>query len=427
MEIVSAAYLLPMTSGLPVIRDGAIVVENGFILDVGKQSDLTKRFPHATKKPHSREVLLPGLVNAHCHLDMISFCERTFLESDFASPLHDFIPTLTAMLEWKKKMVSEKTIASFQRGIARLLDTGTTCVGDVTSFEGSFRLFHEMGIRAVIFPEIFGGGTDDAQSRYEVALALLEKYADASNDRIRFGLAPAAPYLLSRNLLKIIAAHAREAMIPVQIHAAESFAEMEFFFDSQGPIATELFPSLGWSSLPPPHHKTPIQFLEGIGFFEAPIAIVGGLHLSHNDFSVLARNMVRIITSPVANRSLKHGSLPLGRLAESGIPVGLGTELWNSRLGFSLWDEMRQALKGGSAPLATAKELLTMATLGGAKALSLDHLIGTLEKGKRADYITLTASPFTTDNECYEALVTTTQPQHITNVVVDGKTLKGKV
>lgn len=424
MEIISAAYALPMTNGDPVISDGAIIVELGKIIAFGPLGELETRFPNAEVKKYPDEILMPGLIDAHCHLDLIDFHEQALVESDIALRAQDFIDQIIASIEYKHDADPKKVIAGIQKGIDRLIETGTTCIGDMTHFEGAFHLLQEAGLRAVVFPEILAGRTEAAQARFEIALALVEKYTDASHDRIRVGLGPYAPYLLSRNLLKIISQHAKEAGIQLQIHAAESFAEMEFFFDSQGPIATELFPSLGWQELPPAQHKTPVQYLSEIGFLEAPAAIIGGLHLAANDFPILRRQLTRIVYCPTTNETMKHGNFPYGKLRDFGIPLGLGTDSWGTRKGFSLWDEMRTALASGSTPLPTPKELLQMATIGGARCLGLDHLTGTLEEGKKADYILVHAPDFSSDDECYEKLVRTTEPQHVKRVVVNGHILK---
>jgi cytosine/adenosine deaminase-related metal-dependent hydrolase len=106
-------------------------------------------------------------------------------------------------------------------------------------------------MRAVVYAEIFGGsGGTTAQDRFESALALVEKYNDESSDRLRVGLGPLAPYLISRHVLKIASQHAQHMGIPIQIHAAESFAEMEFFYDSKGPIADVLLPRSAGANTP---------------------------------------------------------------------------------------------------------------------------------------------------------------------------------
>jgi len=424
MEIITAAYALPMINDAPLVENGSIAVELGKIMAFGTQDELESRFPAAEIKAYPNEILMPGLINAHCHLDLVDFHDQALIESDSALPAQDFIDQIISSIEYKHDADPKRVIAGVQKGLGRLIETGTTCVGDMTHFEGTFHLLLEAGIRAVVFPEILAGRTEAAQARFEIALALVDKYTDASHDRIRVGLGPYAPYMLSRNLLKIISQHAKEAGIQIQIHAAESFAEMEFFFDSQGPIATELFPSLGWQDLPPAQHKTPIQYLSEIGFLDAPATIIGGLHLAANDFPILRRQLTRIVYCPSTNERMQHGNFPYGKLREFGIPLGLGTDSWGSRKGFSLWDEMRTAVSSGSTPLPTPKEALQMATVGGARCLGLDHLTGTLEEGKKNDYILVHAPEFSNENECYAKLIAQTEPQHVKRVVANGHILK---
>lgn len=425
MEIIAASYALPMTNGGPVIKNGAIAVELGKIHAFGTKDELAKQFPQAEVKEFGEHILMPGLINAHCHLDLVDHYDGKLQEAEKTLEAgSDFIENLIDTLEYKQDIQPDRVIAGIQKGINRLVETGTTTVGDMTDFEGTFKLLSEMGLRAVVFPEICACKGEVTQARFEVALALVDKYTDATSDRIRVGLGPYAPYLLSRHLLKIISQHAKEASIPVQIHAAESFAEMEFFFDSQGPIATDLFPAVGWRDLPPAQHKTPLQYLSEIGFLDAPSTIVGGLHISGKDFPLLARHLSRVIWCPVTNHLMKHGTFPFGRFRENGIPIGLGTEGWHSRMGFSVWDEMREALRGGAAPQPAPRDVLQMATIGGARTLLLDPVTGTLESGKRADYIIVKSPGFDTDNECYERVVMNTEPQHVHEVVVDGNILK---
>ncbi|MFH1875105.1 MAG: amidohydrolase family protein [Pseudomonadota bacterium] len=424
MEIITANYALPMTNDVPLVKNGAIAVELGKIHDFGSLEELTKHFPDAQVINHENSILMPGLVNAHCHLDLVTYYENQLNQGDFAFGPRDFIDHIITTIEFKQETEAGKVIPGIQKGIDRLIETGTTCVGDMTTFEGTFKLLREAGLRAVVYPEIFSGRSEAAQALFEVALALVEKYTDATHDRIRVGLAPYAPYLLSRNLLKIISKHAKDTGIQLQIHAAESFAEMEFFFDSQGSIATELFPSMGWQEMPPAQHKTPVQYLSEIDFLDTSVAIVGGLHLSAQDFNILMRCLAKIIYCPSTNKTMKHGVFPFGKLREMGIPIGLGTDQWSSRQGFNLWQEMRNALQEGSNPLPTPKEVLQMATIGSARCLALEHLIGTLEKGKKADYIIVHSPIFSTPEECYEKLVKQTEPHHIKHVVVGGNILK---
>jgi len=426
MEIITASLALPMTGNCSRVKDGAIAIELGKIHAFGTIDELKNRFPEAEIRSHPGSVLIPGLVNAHCHLDLVMFYETSEPSEEIFGAQTDFIENLVSSMDFKQDADAKVVIDGIQRGIARLIETGVTCIGDMTHFEGTFKLLREMGLRAVVFPEIMAGRGEAAQHSFEIALALIEKYTDATYDRIRVGLGPYAPYLLSKNLLKIISQHAKETSIPIMIHTAESFAEMEFFFDSQGPIATDVFPSLGWRELPPAHRKTPVGYLSEIGFFEATTTIVGGLHLCAGDFPLLARNLVKVVYCPTMNKLMKHGTLPYGKLSENGIPMGMGTECWHTKLGFNMWEEMRLAMKWGSDPLPPPKEIFQMATIGSARTLGLDHLIGTLEEGKKADYVIVHMPALNDDDEnaFYAGLINKTEPQHVKQVVVGGNILK---
>jgi cytosine/adenosine deaminase-related metal-dependent hydrolase len=419
MELITAKFILPMDG--EAIEDGAIVTEIGKIVAVGKKDDLKKTFPSASVEENPNSVLMPGLVNAHTHLDLTGSFN---IGPDISTP-PDYIEWLLTNLNHRNKSSVREIIINVQKAIGHLIASGTTCIGDMTCFEGLFNVADEMGIRAVIYPEIYAGAGEGAQDRFESALALVEKYPDRASDRIKAGLAPFSSYLLSKNLLSIIAQHAKNYGVPLQIHAAESFTEMEFFYDSKGSIATTLFPAIGWTDeLPPPHHKTPIQFLSEIGFLEASPAIVGGLHLGIRDFTMIARNMCRSIYCPRTNHYLGHGTFPFGKLREHGIPIGIGTDTLNGPSGFNLWDEMRFVFETAITPIPAAREILQMATIGGARVLSLENIIGSLTVGKQADYIIIDLPECPTNTMIYDVILRSTRQPNVRKVVVAGEILK---
>lgn len=414
MELISAKYVLPMDQD--VIVDGAIVVDDGKILAVGDRTELLAQFPESELKSFDHHVLMPGLVNAHCHLDLTNY-----LGDD-----NNHLKWLVGMLAYERDTPLPALMAAVQRGISQVISTGTTCVGDMSNCEATFQIAQEMGLRTVIFASITGGPGSISQDHYESALAVAEKYLDQNESTIHTGLAPFAPYLLSRNLLRIISQHAKEMGIPLMIHAAESFPEMEFFFDSQGPIGTELFPAIGWGEeLPPAFRKTPIQYLNDIGFLDASPTIVGGIQLSARDFALLARHLCRVVFCPRANREFGHGTFPWAKLHEHGVPVALGTDATQKPPDFNLWEEMRAVLDGNLAnDKPSPKDLMTMATMGGARALGLDHLIGSLTVGKSADYTVVDAPTIADVHFLHDAMIRQTTPLHVRRVVVNGQILK---
>lgn len=416
MELITANFVLPIDHD--PIPNGAVAVEGTKIAAVGTLSDLKAQYPNAAVRTFTSHVLMPGLVNAHAHLDLTYFLG----EDD------NFIHWLISMLKYQRTAEMAQLIPAIQRGLSQVIASGTTCVGDFASCEATFQLAKEMGVRTVIFPTITGGLGVQAQDRFESALALVEKYLDEKEDEgtIHTGLGPLAPYLLSRNLLKITSQHAKELGVPLMIHVTESFSEMEFFFDSQGPIGTELFPSIGWGDeLPPAFRKTPIQYLNDIGFLDAQPTIIGGIHLGARDFALLARHMCRVVFCPRANRVFEHGKFPWTKLHDNGIPVALGTEATSNPPDFNLWQEMKAVLEGELASdKPTAKDLLHMGTMGGARALGLGHRIGSLTPGKLADMIVVEMPEMVDPHFLHDALIRQTTPLHVRLVMVNGQILK---
>lgn len=424
MKLISAAWLLPLDDS-EAIPNGAIVIDEDSIVAVGSAENLKKEFPTAPREDFPKGVLLPGLVNAHCHIDRIGFFERFTVETETQiSPVAWLLEGLHYLSKTPAATVAEK----IKRGLDGFLNTGVTCVGAMTHYEGTFPLFLDHALRGVVFQEILSGPDKRAQQRFEVALALIEKYQGAKPEGLKIGLGPYAAYLLSKNLLNIIAGHAKDGGLPLQMHAAESFAETEFFYESKGAIATQLFPAIGWEELPPAFRKTPIQYLEEIGFFTAPLSLVGGYHMSSTDFARLARAQATVVYCPSANRRFKLGILSLKKLREEKIPVALGTELVAQAEGFDLWEEMRLAIKEGSNPLPTALELLKMAAPGGARALGFEKELGSLTPGKKADYLIVEKPEGKCGNPedlCRE-LIRDTTASSVKRVSIGGKIVKGQ-
>lgn len=408
-----------MTHGCPVLPDSGIAVKNGQILAVGSIAELQKKHPNAKQTHFDEHVLMPGLINAHTHLEQSSFTEK--YHTQHPGPA-EFTPELIASLEYGRTLKPEAAIQALQKSIGTQTQSGTTCIASFTRFEGSFKMVEEMGVRSMLLPEIVAGRPESAQESFEISLALAEKYADNSNSKLHIGLAPSAPYLLSRNLLSIIWQHARDGKFPLHIHCSESFAEMEFFFDAGGPML-QLFQALGWKEAPPKHLKTPVQYLAELGFFNSPATLIGGVQLADCDFAILSRNLVKIVFCPSNNQRFQHGTFPLGKLIEAGIPVGLGTESAHGK-NAHLWTEMQTCLTQTCQPLPDAAYTLHLATMGSARTLGLEQQIGSLESKKHADCIAVHAPSFSTKPEALRELILTTTPAHVTYVRVGDRVLK---
>lgn len=415
MKILTASFILPI-AGKPM-EDGAVVMDGGKIVEVGKKEKVLPKYPSAEIEDFSRAVLMPGLVNAHTHLDLVNF------DSSIAPDFYEF---LVASWNFRKHLNPNDRRHSLEEGIRRLLRSGTTCVGDAGHYAGILPTAGRSPIRMVLFPELLSGGEAAISDHYESAFAQVDEILTAAAGRVTAGIAPYAAYTLSRHLLRIISQQARLNRIPVKIHVAETFSEMQFFFDSKGEIAEKLFPKMGWGeALPPAHRKTPVQYLDSIGFLEIAPTLIGCNHLADPDLQTIARTGAKVVHAPRASNHLKLGHPPIKKLRSAGVPVGLGTDGTGSLHSLSLWDEMRYIQD--HYPKNAAPEpahLLSMATIEGARALNLDGKIGSLEPGKEADLIAIPVPKKVTLKDLPAWLVAHVTEREIAAVFVEGKRLK---
>lgn len=419
MKILSAAFVLPITQ--PPIRDGAVLIDEGRIVEVGTQKALAAKHAEVETEEYPNAALMPGLVNAHTHLDLLLFDGQD--PGGGESP--EFFDFLVRSWDHRKKLTPSDRRHCLEDGIRQLLRSGTTCVGDAGQYVGVIPQAVNSAIRAVLFPELLTGGELAVLDGYEGAFSQVDEILESKSPRLSAGLAPYAAYTLSRHLLKILAQHARELRIPCKIHVAETFSEMQFFYESSGEIADKLFPAMGWKDqLPPEHRKTPIQYLDSIGFLE-DATLIGCNHLAENDLQAIARNRARVVHSPRANARLKLGHPPLKKLLELGIPVALGTDGTGSLHSLSLWDEMRFIRNHyPESEHPGTDELLRMATIEGAKALGLSDRIGSLEPGKEADVIAVRLPEAVTPKKLVPSLIEHTTDREIAAVFVEGKRVK---
>src|SRR3990167_5327997 len=230
MEIISAKYLLSIDTD--PLMDGAIAVENGEIIDVGKEEELLARYEDPLHEDYPNHILMPGLINAHTHLDMSLHKNFPFDPVRSVAVDVNFIDWLISCIEYKRSARADRLRQAVEEGIKACLESGTTCVGDMGSFEGIFQSLEQAGLRAVVFPEVLSYDPRVTKDLFESALAIVEKYIEYDSDLISVGVGPYSPYTLSRNILKIMSQYSRSAQIPIMIHAAESFSEMEFFYNS---------------------------------------------------------------------------------------------------------------------------------------------------------------------------------------------------
>lgn len=390
--IYSARWVLPIA--FPAIDFGAVAVEGEEILAVGESGNVTSRFPHATVTDFGMSAILPGLVNAHSHLELTVM--RGFLENEE----HDFKAWLGKLTLARMAMTGDDLFVSAACGSIEAARAGITCVGDSSSVATrTMKAVSELGLRGIVYQETFGPDPNIA----EQSLAGLRRELDAmrviENAKIRAGVSPHAPYTVSAPLLNLIAQLANQEKLPLMMHAAESEAEQSLMLEGRGAFAEGLRKrNIEWKA---PGIST-IQYLSRQGILGTNPLLAHCITVDDRDIDTLQAADASIAHCPKSNAKLRHGRAPLAKFIEANLKVGLGSDSVASNNNCDILEEARFATLMSRArgtdfslcedpePPQTkvcATDALFAATLGGARALGLDHEIGSLQEGKQADLI----------------------------------------
>jgi cytosine/adenosine deaminase-related metal-dependent hydrolase len=362
--VYSADWLLPV-EGAP-LENGAVAVEDGRIAAVGSADELGagERFPSAA--------IVPGFVNAHSHLEYAVY-------AGFGDGL-DFGPWILLHTERKARIGWDDMLAIARLGAAQCLASGITTVADASFSGAAAQACTELGLRAVVYLEVFGRGPE-LDGRFA---ANRERIEAALSDRVRLGVSPHAPYTCSPDIYRAC----WELDLPVATHLAESEAEQEWLRSGGG--AWQAFADL----LAPPLGKTGIRALSEHGLLDRRVVAAHCVKADEEEIALLAEHDVAVAHCPRSNGILGCGVAPLVALREAGIRICIATDSPASAPSFDMFDEMRAAIVGarareGRPDALTAPDALELATLGGARALGLDDSLGSLVPGKQADLTVL--------------------------------------
>jgi len=379
MEILSASYLLPISA--PPIEGGAIAFNNGVIEAVGTLKDIKRQFT-APIREYPGAVIMPGLVNAHAHLELTNFAKWCTDKGITETP-SNYIEWILKVIKCKKALTEEDYSSAIKTGAELLIKSGTTSVGDILSCCNVLGVYENLKLSGRIYLELIGHDKEACKNGLEAAINKTKKITC----RFLAGLSPHTPFTLSPEYLREIDIAAEELSLPLTMHIAESYEESAFFENSIGGIAEILYPLAGWGAyLPMPQKTTPVKFLENKGLIKEGLLAVHAVHLDREDALILKKHKNSIVLCPRSNEKLKVGKAPVKLFKELDIPLALGTDSLASNDSLSLWDEMRYFMDSYTG-FFSPSEILKIGTLGGAKAIQTEKETGTLEKGKSADIL----------------------------------------
>jgi cytosine/adenosine deaminase-related metal-dependent hydrolase len=374
MKVYTSRWVVPITR--PAFEHGAVAVENGRITYVGPIADA----PPGDRLDLGECALMPGLVNAHSHLELSAM--RGWLED---LPFRKWVIRLTRAR--REILDPARLLVSARAGIAEGLLAGITTYADTCESGVVHQALREMGARGIMYLEVFGPQPAQARDALQALGTRIASLRPADSTLVRTGISPHAPYSVSDALFTGAATMAVNEGLPIAVHAAESEAEHRLVTEAQGDFADAL---RARSIEVSPRGQSTIELLDRLGVLESRPLLIHCVRATPDDIRRIADHQCAIAHCPASNAKLAHGVADLARFLDAGVRVGVGSDSVASNNRMDMLDEARVALlfgralgrKWNSFPASLGLEL---ATLRGAAALGLDSEIGSLDVGKSAD------------------------------------------
>ena len=382
-----AAWIVPIHR--PPIRNGWVEIEGDRISAVGGP-DLD-----ATGGTDLGDVaLMPGLVNAHTHLEL--------------SYLKDRVPARAAFISWIRGIIAARRqrpdpsapeiLESIERGIEQSIATGTALVGDISNTLVSFEPLARSPLAAVVFNEVIRFASADAERVVSDAVRRLELLRPTA--MVKPSLAAHAPYSVAPAAFQALhRAVGRRDLPACSVHLSESREEVEFVRTGEGPWRALLEEIGTWDASWTPPAVSPVEYLDALEFLDSKLLAVHGVQMSASDLARLRARGATLVTCPRSNLHTGAGVPPLQAFYDSGVAVAVGTDSLASSPDLNVFAELAEMQR--QAPAVPAARLLDSATRQGARALGFGHEFGTIEPGRRARLLTVTLPPRMDDVERY--------------------------
>lgn len=361
--------VVTVNAGFDVIKNGWVGIKDGIIEQVEVKS-ADNRLPKAMESIDARQgIIMPGLVNTHTHLPMTLF---RGLADDLPLPvwLNDYI------FPSEGKFINPDSVQlGTVLACAEMIRSGTTTCCDGYFFEDDVASsIYTSGVRAVLGQGVIdfpAPGVPNPAENIKTAVTFTEKWQGIS-PLITPSIFCHSPYTCSPETLKKSKDAASAKGLLFQIHVAETQTE--------------------WDQIQSKHHATPIQYLAQLGILDPDTLLVHTIWVDDDDIDIIAKHDARVSHNPASNMKLASGIAPVVDLLNAGITVGLGTDGCASNNNLDLFQEMDlmaklHKVKTLDPTVMNARVVLKMATIDGAKAISLGDKIGSLEVGKSADLI----------------------------------------
>jgi len=362
----------------PPIENGAVATSENRIYDVGPFGEIKAR-NSGEIVDLGEQALLPGLINAHCHLDYTCLRGKIPPQKSFA----DWIRAINAA---KVRLSEEDYVASINEGFAEAKRFGTTTIANLAAYPELIAKIDEP-IRTWWFAELIDvRNSDRANEMVDLAIESLRS-------KENWGLAPHALFTASRKLFRYCEELARRENILLTTHLAESREEMSMFHNESGPLY-EFLKSIG-RDMSDCGCETPLEkFVGALGDRALPQKwIIAHLNeLTESDFDLLARSTRKfhVVHSPRSHGYFAHSPFPFERMRSLGFNICLGTDSLASNENLSLFAEMRAFQR--NEPSVSPAEIFEMVTVNAALALNQQNALGWIRPGFHVDLISIPCS-----------------------------------
>jgi aminodeoxyfutalosine deaminase len=401
MIVVRAAWVCPITR--PPIEHGWVAIDDDRIVGCG--ADI-RDAPSRRVRDLGNVAVLPGLVNAHTHLEL--------------SWLRGRVPPAASFIDWIKQLFITRggrheqfddpdVLDAARSAIRELRECGVAAVGDISNSLASVGPIREEGLRGIVFHELLGFNLPHGR-RIEETRAARDAARQIGEHDVRVSVAPHACYSVSPEMFRAIREELDQTATGItSVHVGESDSEMEFLQHGTGAWPGMLRWVGSWVEGWEPPGCGPVEFLDALAFLDAQTLVVHGVQLSDESLAHMTRIGCTLVTCPRSNAWVGVGVPPVARFYASGVPVAVGTDSLASVADLNVFAEL-EAMRW-LAPDVPARALLESATLVGARALALDDRLGSIEEGKLAELIAVDL-PATVD-DVEEYLVSGIEPRQV--------------
>ncbi|GJQ60033.1 MAG: metal-dependent hydrolase [Candidatus Scalindua sp.] len=355
-----------------VIKNGAVIIKNNKINFAGNFNEIDKSQQQSITDL-GNAAIVPGLINAHTHLELTHLDGRI----DFTGSFADWI---SKIIQAKKAWTVQDSTLSVRAGIKKCIEAGTTTIADVTRNGFSLSELQKCTLRKFVFCEVINFDPSQAE---ETVIDFKSRIKGTNEDHLlEVGIFPHSPYTVSKELYTQCGKISDDLKILFSTHICETDEEIEFLMKGTGNLA-DLLRNLnmlkGWIA---PGLK-PIAYLNNLGLLKDNLLLVHCNYVSQEEFMMVEKSKGHVVFCPKSHRYFHHKNYPFQEFVTHNINMALGTDSLASNDSLSILDEMKYLYDEENA--LEPEDIFSMGTVGGATALGLEERIGKLEPGFDAD------------------------------------------